>query len=85
MGKAFKELGVQRKDIVISTKIFWEGFPIADQGPNGTGLSRAKIVNTMQACLKRLQVSYVDIVYCHRFDYETPLLETCEAMSWCVQ
>jgi aryl-alcohol dehydrogenase-like predicted oxidoreductase len=40
LGRAFKELNVERKDIVVTTKIFWEGAPSPAMGPNSTGLSR---------------------------------------------
>lgn len=76
MGKAIRALGLARKDYVVSTKIFWGG-----SGPNDTGLSRKHIVEGTQAALQRLQVEYVDLVFCHRPDYETPIEETVRAMS----
>lgn len=76
MGKAIKALGLARKDYVISTKIFWGG-----DGPNDTGLSRKHIVEGTRAALERLQLEYVDLVFCHRPDYETPIEETVRAMS----
>lgn len=76
MGKAIKKLGLSRKDYVVSTKIFWGG-----EGPNDTGLSRKHIVEGTKAALDRLQLEYVDLVFCHRPDYETPIEETVRAMS----
>ncbi|TVR66607.1 MAG: voltage-dependent potassium channel subunit beta [Spirochaetaceae bacterium] len=76
MGKAIKKLGLARKDYIVSTKIFWGG-----SGPNDTGLSRKHIVEGTRAALERLQVDYVDLVFCHRPDYETPIEETVRAMS----
>ena len=85
MGKAFKEIGVNRKDIIISTKIFWEtSASDPNKGPNSSGLSRAKIVNSVKNCLERLQTDYVDVLFCHRFDYDTPLVDICKSMSWVV-
>ncbi|MCG8478377.1 MAG: aldo/keto reductase [Spirochaetales bacterium] len=76
MGKAIKKLGLNRKDYVISTKIFWGG-----EGPNDRGLSRKHIVEGTRAALDRLDLDYVDLVFCHRPDYETPIEETVRAMS----
>ncbi|HKK48551.1 MAG TPA: aldo/keto reductase [Alkalispirochaeta sp.] len=76
MGKAIKKLGLARKDYVVSTKIFWGG-----SGPNDRGLSRKHIVEGVRAALNRLQLEYVDLVYCHRPDRETPIEETVRAMS----
>ncbi len=76
MGKAIQKLGLARKDYVVSTKIFWGG-----DGPNDTGLSRKHIVEGTRAALNRLQVEYVDLVFCHRPDYDTPIEETVRAMS----
>ena len=79
MGKALRKLGWKRSDIVLSTKIFWGG-----KGPNDTGLSRKHILEGTHAALDRLQVDYVDLVFCHRPDYETPIEETVRAMSYLV-
>lgn len=74
MGKAIKEF--RREDLVISTKIFWGG-----NGPNDTGLSRKHILEGTKNSLKRLQLSYVDLLFCHRPDPETPIIETVRAMD----
>eukprot|EP00882_Tetradesmus_deserticola_P006327 GHRQ01006656.1.p1 GENE.GHRQ01006656.1~~GHRQ01006656.1.p1 ORF type:complete len:325 (+),score=118.04 GHRQ01006656.1:261-1235(+) len=79
MGKAFKELGWKRSDLVISTKVFWGG-----QGPNDTGLSRKHIIEGTQASLARLQLEYVDVLFCHRPDPNTPIEETVRAMNWVI-
>lgn len=79
MGKALKKLGWKRSDLVLSTKIFWGG-----KGPNDSGLSRKHILEGTRAALERLQIDYVDLVYCHRPDYETPIEETVRAMSYLV-
>lgn len=76
MGKAIKKLGLTRSDYVVSTKIFWGG-----SGPNDHGLSRKHIVEGTRAALDRMNLEYVDLVYCHRPDYETPIEETVRAMN----
>ncbi|KAI5061157.1 hypothetical protein GOP47_0023662 [Adiantum capillus-veneris] len=80
MGQAIKELGWKRSDVVISTKIFWGG-----PGPNDKGLSRKHIIEGLRASLKRLDMEYVDIVFCHRPDVSTPIEETVRAMNHVIQ
>ncbi|KAK1379666.1 putative voltage-gated potassium channel subunit beta [Heracleum sosnowskyi] len=80
MGQAIRELGWKRSDIVISTKVFWGG-----PGPNDKGLSRKHVVEGMQGCLKRLDMSYVDLIYCHRPDSSTPIEETVRAMNYLIE
>ena len=77
MGNAIRRAGWKRSDLVISTKIFWGG-----QGPNDRGLSRKHIIEGMRQSLERLQLDYVDLVYCHRPDPDTPIEETVRAMNW---
>lgn len=76
MGNVLKRTGWKRSDLVISTKIFWGG-----DGPNDTGLSRKHILEGTQAALKRLQLDYVDLIFCHRPDKDTPIEETVRAMT----
>lgn len=76
MGNVVKKLGWCRDDVVISTKIFWGG-----QGPNKTGLSHKHIIEGVNNSLRRLQMDYVDLVYCHRPDPNTPIEETVRAMD----
>lgn len=76
LGRAVKKAGWKRSDLVISTKIFWGG-----QGPNDKGLSRKHIIEGTDASLARLQMDYVDLIYCHRPDIHTPIEETVRAMS----
>src|SRR6266542_43529 len=76
MGNVIKELGWRRESIVVSTKIFWGG-----AGPNDTGLSHKHIIEGVNNALKRLQRSYVDLVFCHRPDPNTPIEETVRAMD----
>ena len=79
LGKAFKELNVKREKIVVSTKIFKNG-----NDPNDTFQSRKHIVEGLKQSLKRLQLDYVDVVFCHRYDKYTPLEETCRAMDFVI-
>jgi voltage-dependent potassium channel beta subunit len=76
MGNVLKKTGWKRSDLVISTKIFWGG-----DGPNDTGLSHKHIIEGTQASLKRLQLEYVDLIFCHRPDSDTPIEETVRAMT----
>lgn len=74
MGVALKSY--RREDLVVSTKIFWGG-----AGPNQTGLSRKHLLEGTRNCLKRLQLDYVDLLFCHRPDPHTPIEETVLAMD----
>ncbi|MFT4553725.1 MAG: voltage-dependent potassium channel beta subunit [Chlamydiales bacterium] len=78
MGEALKEF--RRENLVVSTKIFWGG-----EGPNDTGLSMKHIIEGAKNSLKRLQMDYVDLIYCHRPDPQTPLEETVRAMDLLVR
>ena len=80
MGNVIKKLGWRREDIVVSTKIFWGG-----NGPNDTGLSHKHVIEGMNNALKRLQLDYVDLVFCHRPDPNTPIEETVRAMDQVVR
>jgi voltage-dependent potassium channel beta subunit len=76
MGAILAKSGWKRSDYVVSTKIFWAG-----EGPNDRGLSRKHIVEGTDAALARLQLDYVDLVFCHRADLHTPVEETVRAMN----
>lgn len=77
MGAALKALRWPRLDYVISTKFYWG----ITQGPNARNtLNRKYLRQAIEGSLKRLQLDYVDLVYCHRPDPETPLEETVWAM-----
>ena len=67
----------RRSSLVISSKVY---FPVGD-GPNDRGLSRKHIFEQIEASLKNLQTDYLDLYFCHRYDEETPLEETLQAMS----
>ncbi|CAG8753993.1 12985_t:CDS:2, partial [Racocetra fulgida] len=79
MGNAIKKLGWKRSNFVISTKIFWGG-----KSPNDRGLSRKHIIEGLNASLKRLELDYVDIVYAHRPDPDTPMAELVRAFNYLI-
>ncbi len=79
MGNVIKKAGWKRSDLVISTKLFWGG-----RKPNQTGLSRKHIIEGARASLARLQMDYVDIIFCHRPDFYTPIEETVRAMNFLI-
>lgn len=80
MGNVIKKAGWKRSDLVISTKIFWGG-----EGPNNTGLSHKHLVEGVNASLQRLQMDYVDLLFCHRPDLNTPVEETVWTMNQIIQ
>jgi aryl-alcohol dehydrogenase-like predicted oxidoreductase len=75
-GRALKDFA-RREDVVISTKVFNRVRP----GPNGAGLSRRAIMHEIDASLRRLGTDFVDLYQIHRWDYETPIEETLEALN----
>ncbi len=75
MGKAIKDL--PRSALVISSKVFWPTMP----GPNGRGLSRKHMTEALHASLDRLDVDYLDLYFCHRFDPDTPIEEVVQTMD----
>ena len=82
MGKALKELGWRRGSYLVSTKLFWG----LHNGPNERNtLNRKRLLEGIDGSLKRFDMDYVDIVYCHRADPNTPIEETARAMSDIVQ
>ncbi len=75
MGKAIQDM--PREALVISSKVFWPTMP----GPNGRGLSRKHIMESVHASLKRLGTDYLDLYFCHRFDPDAPVEEVVWAMD----
>jgi aryl-alcohol dehydrogenase-like predicted oxidoreductase len=75
VGRALRDFA-RREEVVIATKVF---LPMR-QGPNGGGLSRKAIMGEIDASLKRLGTDYVDLYQIHRWDHETPIEETLEAL-----
>ncbi|KAH9947234.1 aryl-alcohol dehydrogenase [Amylocystis lapponica] len=93
LGKAIKQLKLPREEIVVMTKVYFTLAPKYDMNimtmgvkpdevglVNQHGLSRKHIFDSIKASLKRLDLEYVDLLQCHRFDYETPIEETMQAL-----
>ncbi|PCH34868.1 Aldo/keto reductase [Wolfiporia cocos MD-104 SS10] len=93
LGKAIKTLHLPREELVIMTKVFGAIAPEydmnlmqADVTPeeiglvNQHGLGRKHIFDSVKRSLQRLQVDYIDVLFCHRFDYDTPIEETMRAL-----
>jgi len=76
LGRALKDFA-RRDEVVIATKVRGRMRP----GPNGEGLSRKAILSEIDNSLKRLETDYVDLYQIHRWDYETPIEETMEALN----
>jgi voltage-dependent potassium channel beta subunit len=76
MGNVIKKLGWRRESMVVSSKVFWGG-----EGPNDEGLSRKHVLEACRNSLKRLQLDYLDLYFCHRPDPNTPIEETVWAMN----
>src|ERR1700761_9029800 len=75
VGRALQEF-TRREEVVIATKVHGRMRP----GPNGAGLSRKAILSEIDASLRRLGTDYVDLYQIHRWDYNTPIEETMEAL-----
>jgi voltage-dependent potassium channel beta subunit len=80
MGASLKELGWTRDSYVVSSKVFFGG-----SKPTQRGLSRKHVTDACHAALRRLQVDYLDLYFCHRPDIDTPIEETVRAMHDLIQ
>ncbi|KAJ7080450.1 Aldo/keto reductase [Mycena epipterygia] len=94
LGNAIKKLQLPREEIVVMTKVRGAVGKTVDVNPsdlfhagpdncgyvNQHGLSRKHIMASVQDSLKRLQLDYIDVLQCHRFDYDTPIAETMQAL-----
>ena len=76
MGNILKKKEWSRDTFVVSSKVFWGG-----DRSNQEGLSRKHVIEACHAALRRLQVDYLDLYFCHRPDPDTPIEETVRAMS----
>jgi aryl-alcohol dehydrogenase-like predicted oxidoreductase len=75
-GRVLARLFGRREDYVLATKVY---FPMGP-GPNDQGLSRKHVLSAIDASLQRLRTDYVDLYQIHRWDYQTPIAETMEAL-----
>lgn len=82
MGNIIKNHKWERESFVVSSKVF---FGTENKGPNRVGLSRKHVIEACNAALKRLQVDYLDLYFCHRPDKNTPIEETVFAMNTLLQ
>ncbi len=82
MGKILKKMNWDRTSFVVSSKAF---FGDGGQKPNQRGLSRKHLVEACEAALKRLQVDYLDLYFCHRPDKNTPMYEVVWTMNILIQ
>jgi len=83
IGRFLKQFSIPREDIVIMTKCFFNTDALthgSDVKPNTQGLSRKNIIASVNGSLQRLQVEYIDVLFIHRFDSETPVEETMETL-----
>jgi aryl-alcohol dehydrogenase-like predicted oxidoreductase len=76
LGNTLRHLKIRRQDVVVATKVFNS----MSDDPNDHGLSRKHILDSIDASLRRLQMDYVDLYQIHRWDYDTPIEETMEAL-----
>lgn len=76
LGRALRDFA-RRDEVVIATKVFGK----MREGPNGGGLSRKAILSEVENSLRRLGTEYIDLYQIHRWDYDTPIEETMEALN----
>lgn len=84
MGRVLKMKNWDRTSFTVSSKVFF-GIQGKDIKPNQNGLSRKHVIEACEAALKRLQVDYLDLYFCHRPDKNTPIEETVWAMNTLIQ
>ena len=76
MGEVLSDLGLKRETYIVSSKVFWGGNAVTQRG-----LNLKHIRDACDSALKRLQVDYLDMYFCHRPDFHTPVEETVRAMD----
>lgn len=80
MGRILKKMNWDRSTYLVSSKVFWGG-----DKPNQTGLMRKHIIEACEGALRRFQLDYLDMFFCHRYDQRTPIEETVRAMETLIQ
>lgn len=80
LGRALKDFD-NREDIVLATKCYFSDLPNGEKRPNNHDLSRKAIFHQVNRSLERLGTDYIDILYIHRWDYNTPIEETMTALN----
>jgi voltage-dependent potassium channel beta subunit len=83
MGEALKRAGWPRDTYLLSSKVFWGS--VNDPKPTQRGLHRKHVFEACHAALRRLQVDYLDLYFCHRYDAETPIEEVVRTMTDLIQ
>ena len=83
MGQALQRAGWPRDSYIVSSKVFWGS--VDDPKPTQRGLHRKHVFEACHAALRRLQLEYLDLYFCHRPDIHTPMEETVRTMSELVQ
>lgn len=78
MGESFKRIGLSRNDYILTTKFFWG---IENRLNFKNTLNKKYLAQAIDGSLKRLKTDFIDVVYCHRYDPETPLHEICQTMD----
>ena len=81
MGKILRDMGWSHETFLVSSKVFWGGPQGRPARPNEEGLSRKHVFAACHNALRRLQVDFLDLYFCHRPDPATPIEETTRAMS----
>jgi len=81
LGISLKALGVPRSDYLVFNKIFFGKFEENTNQINNLGTSRKRLVEGLERSLNNLGLDYVDVIFCNRYDAETPTLEVCQAMK----
>ena len=81
LGTALKALNVPRSDYVVTTKLYFGVFPETVNKVNQKGCSRKRLTEGMNKSLERLQLDYVDVVFCHRYDHHTPTIEVIQTIK----
>ncbi len=85
MGKILKELGWRRDSYILSSKAYFGIWGLKDSKPTQKGNTRKHLTEACHQALKRLQVEYLDLFFCHRPDKETPIEETVRTMNTLIE